>query len=435
VSSICRGIIVSNLAVKEVCGPAALLSLKSEWQSLFAATKASPFLSWEWLSSWHQWLGPDRQPRLFCAREGAKLVGLLPLCEEARRLKGLFTRVRRLSFLGEQLGGSDYLDVVALPGYEQECANLLFSHLAERVEFDLLEFDGIASDSPSLPWLALHFSGKDSFKYRLEPRYICPQLRLNGSAKAFLQTSPRASHFNRCLRRLSRMPEFEYRVIKDCGHTPDAFERFLMLHEQLWARRGGSGATGHQVLKNFQRDVVAKLAQAGRLHFEEIWIDGACRASLYGIDAGDRYYYYLSGYDPAWAKYSLGFSLIGLSITGAAERGMKFYDLLRGAEKYKFDWADEARATVTVQIASNTLPARFATLSGYAVEIAHAAALTLLPDRTLALWRRWRQNRAHHAMPATPEANSNDGSPPQNLKEGKAAGLATNLLVPMAMLF
>jgi CelD/BcsL family acetyltransferase involved in cellulose biosynthesis len=389
---------VSKIVVEEHSGAEALSLLAPEWQALFNATKAPPFLSWEWISAWHKWLGRGKRPRLFCAREGGLLVGLLALGEEERRLKGTPARVRRISFLGDQLGGSDYLDVLALPGYEQECANVLFGHVAENVEFDILELDGLPCDSPSAPWLAWRFGSNASFKYRLEPRYVCPQVRLDKPWGELLQSSSRASYFTRNLRRLRRLPGFDHRVVTDPDQAVEAFERFLALHESSWARRGGSGATGRQSLKDFHRDVVVRLALAGRLRFEEIWIDGACRASLYGISGAEQYCYYLSGYDPAWAKYSLGGAVVGLSIAGAVERGMKFYDLLRGAEPYKFGWANDARATFAVQVASDSLPARLAVMCDRVAEAARAAAHALLPARALALWRRRRQAWMRRSM-------------------------------------
>jgi CelD/BcsL family acetyltransferase involved in cellulose biosynthesis len=390
---------VSKLAVEELSGAKALSLLAPEWKALFDLTSASPFLSWEWISAWSKWLGRGKHPRLFCAREGELLVGLLALGEEKLRLKGTPARLRRISFLGDGLGGSDYLDVLALPGYEQECANVLFGHIAERVEFDILELDGLPFDSPSAPWLAWRFGGDTNFKYRIEPRYVCPQVRLDKPWEELLRSFSRSTYLSRSLRRLRKLPGFDHRVVTEPDQAVAAFERFLALHESSWAGRGGSGATGRQSLKDFHRDVVVRLALAGRLRFEEIWIDGACRASLYGISGGDqRYYYYLSGYDPAWAKYSLGGAVIGLSIAGAVERGVKFYDLLRGAEAYKFDWANETRATFAVHVASNSLPARLAVLHDRVVEAARAAAHTLLPARTLALWRRWRRARTRRSM-------------------------------------
>src|SRR5262245_39182698 len=387
-----------KLAVEEMSGPKALSSLETEWRALFNETDAPPFLSWEWISAWHEWLGREKRPLLLCAREDGALVGLLALGEEERRLKGTPARIRRISFLGEQLGGSDYLDVLALPGYEQDCANALFGHLAEHVKFDVLELDGLPCDSPSVPWLAWLFGGDTNFKYRLEPRYVCPQVRLDQSWEELMQSSSRSTYLSRSLRRLRRLPGFDHRVITDPDRAEEAFERFLALHELSWASRGGSSATGRQSLKDFHRDVVVRLALAGRLRFEEIWIDGECRASLYGISGGDRYCFYLSGYDPAWAKYSLGGAVIGLSIAGAVERGVKFYDLLRGAEPYKFGWANETRATIAVQVASDSLPARLTVMCDRVAEATRAAAHAILPARALALWRRRRQARMRRSM-------------------------------------
>jgi CelD/BcsL family acetyltransferase involved in cellulose biosynthesis len=384
---------VRKLVVEEVSGAEALSSLAPEWKALFNATNASPFLSWEWISAWHKWLGREKHPRLFCAREGGLLVGLLALGEEERRLKGTPARVRRISFLGDQLGGSDYLDVLALPGYEQDCANVLFGHIAKHIEFDILELDGLPCDSPSAPWLAWRFGGDTNFKYRIEPRYVCPQVRLDMPWEELLRSSSRSTYFSRNMRRLQKLPGFDHRVVTDPAHAVEAFERFLALHELSWADRGGSSATGRQSLKDFHRDAVVRLAFAGRLRFEEIWIDGACRASLYGISGGERYCYYLSGYDPAWAKHSLGGAVIGLSIAGAVERGVKFYDMLRGAELYKFDWANESRATIAVKVASNSLPARLVVMFDRVAEAARAAAHAFLPARALALWRRRRKAR------------------------------------------
>ena len=220
-------------------------------------------------------------------------------------------------------------------------------------------------------------------------------------------------------------------MVTDPDQAAKAFERFLALHEASWASRGGSGATGRQSLKDFHRDVVVRLALAGRLRFEEIWIDGACRASLYGINGGERYCYYLSGYDPAWAKYSLGGAVIGLSIAGAMKRGVKFYDLLRGAEPYKFDWANETRATFAVQVASDSLPARLAVMSDRVAEAARAAAHAILPPTALALWRRRRQARMRKSVLG---ADGKSFSTNEEKEHDKIVELVTSVLLSIVCL-
>jgi CelD/BcsL family acetyltransferase involved in cellulose biosynthesis len=77
---------------------------------------------------------------------------------------------------------------------------------------------------------------------------------------------------------------------------------------------------------------------------------------------------------------------------------MKFYDLLRGAEPYKFYWANETSAIFTVQVTSGSLSARLAVMCDHAAEAARAAAQTLLPAWALASWRRGRQARTRRSM-------------------------------------
>src|SRR5262245_3514046 len=105
-------------------GAKALSTLRSEWRELFAASDAAPFSSWEWITTWHTWFGKRQTPRLLCAREDERLVGLLPLGEEERRLSKSPLHVRRVGLLGEGPGAADYLDVIAFRGYEQLCASV-----------------------------------------------------------------------------------------------------------------------------------------------------------------------------------------------------------------------------------------------------------------------------------------------------------------------
>jgi CelD/BcsL family acetyltransferase involved in cellulose biosynthesis len=412
---------MSKIVVEELSGSQALSTLGPEWRALFNEASASPFLSWEWITTWHNWLGKEKHPRLFCAREGDRLVGLLPLGAEERRLKGTGIRVRRLAFLGEGLGAADYLDVLSLPGYEQKCADALFDHIAQHTEFDFLELEGLASDSQSLPWLALRLGGGASPKCRLTPRYVCPQVRLDGSWEEVLRRTRRPDYFAYCLRRLRKLRGFDYRAVTSADETAHAVERFLTLHGLSWAHRGGSDAIRLPEARSFLRDVTLRLARAGWSRFEEIWIEGECRASLFGIDVGERYSFYLSGYDPAWSKYSLGFSLVGLSISGAVERGKRHYDFLRGAEPYKFEWANETRATVAAQLASGSLQSQLAIALDHMTEAARAAAQALLPEQALALWRRWRRARAR--KPAI-IADAADKPQIRETEERKAVGTA-----------
>src|SRR5262249_14722741 len=131
-------------------GVDALAKLRVEWQALFVESGAPPFLSWEWLTTWHKWFGQERHPYLLCAREEGNLIGLLPLCAEKRQLSRFSPRLKRISFLGESYGASDYLDILALPRLKQKSADLFMNYLGALRSFDLLELEGMSSDSYTL---------------------------------------------------------------------------------------------------------------------------------------------------------------------------------------------------------------------------------------------------------------------------------------------
>ncbi|MCG3162926.1 MAG: hypothetical protein JMDDDDMK_04287 [Acidobacteria bacterium] len=381
---------MNNIDIDIVEDIGTLTELRADWQKLFQVSGAPPFISWEWLITWYKWFGHEQQPWTLCAREGGRLVGLFPLCAQKKR-PSLFTpTLNRLSLMGEFYGAPDYLDMLALPGLKQKTADLFLNHITQLRSFDLLEFEGLSSDSYTLLSLTRHFGNNTGFRYRISPQFICPRMSLEAGWEAILKQSQRADYFKRSLRRLNKIASFEFRTTSDVNEIPAAFERFLGLHTERWINRGGSSATRTAQQKGFMFDAACEMARAGMVRFEEIWLEGECRASLFGFESGDCYYFYLSGFDQAWSKYSLGFTLLWLSIREASHRGLKMYDFLRGDENYKFDWSNDMRMTVAVQVASDSRAARWHTAQTYAKEAVRA----ILPDWVKARLRRARKQSA-----------------------------------------
>jgi CelD/BcsL family acetyltransferase involved in cellulose biosynthesis len=385
-----------NIEVEE--GSEAFTRLQVEWRAMFRASGAPPFLSWEWLSTWHRWFGQEKHPFLLCARESGNLIALLPLCAENRQSSRFSPGLKRMSFMGESYGASDYLDILALPGFKQKSADIFIDYLALPRSFDLLDLEGMAADSCTLQSLTRRFANDGKFRYRIVPQYVCPRMSLDARWEDLLERSRRSDYFKFCVRRLNKIASFEFRAISDVNEIPAAFGRHLALHVGRWIDRGGSSAFRTAEQKGFTFDAAAELARAGMTRFEEIWLEGECRASLFGFESGDCYYFFLSGFDQAWSKYSLGFTLLGLSIREASRRGLKMYDFLRGAENYKFDWSDNPRMTVTAQVASDSRAAKWHVAREHTKEIARA----LLPDWAKTRLRRLRQRPAPSPFSPTP---------------------------------
>ncbi len=321
-----------------------------EWKALFRRSRCGPFLSWEWMSTWFKHFGNQSSPVLLKAYRNGSLIGILPMMRTEESFMGRHST--RLSLIGADVGGADQLDIISM-GYDQDdVVSAIAKFIIEQEEFDSIGFEGLSANSITINIVKRlnDALGRKPRTYSIAPAATCPQIVLSAGWNSVLNKSKRASNFKRRLKKLECRPDFEFRSVIDRFGIEAAFERFLELHERRWEECGGSELTGHPRLELFQRDVVKQMAAAGLVRFDEIWLDGECRASVYGLDDGKTFYYYNSGYDLDYSHMSIGLVLIGLSVKSAIERGNTLYDFLRGNEGYKYDWANRSLETVNLSL-------------------------------------------------------------------------------------
>lgn len=381
---------MNRLKIDKITETEAFTSLREDWQGLFAVCEGAPFLSWEWQSAWFQHFGGDRTPFILKVTRDNELIGILPLCLQERKILGM--RLRRLGFVGESQGGADYLDLIASREDRNEILAAIRGFLETDNSFDVLLLENLADNSEAVG--SFKKSSEDVLRYNVSQTLMCPQIDLVNGWEAVLKQSARADNFKRRLKKLEKLDGFEFRSVTSPDEVPEAFERFYSLHEKRWEKSGGSELCGHPRLLAFQREVVKNLKS---IRFEELWVEGECRASVYGLDDGRTFYYYNSGYDLSWANRSVGLVLIGLSIKNAIARGNTLYDFLRGDETYKFDWANRKTELVTVNLSRRNLPAMaFNSFNQASLHLRNVSTAVLPADfaENLKTWKRnWLRNR------------------------------------------
>ena len=134
-------------------------------------------------------------------------------------------------------------------------------------------------------------------------------------------------------------------------------EDFLRLHRLRWAAEGGS--VRHPARRGGglpPRGGAAPRAR-GWLRMYRLFVGQDAIAAVYGLEMGRRFFYYQSGYDPAWSPRSPGLVLVGRTVEDAYARGLTDYDFLRGTEPYKLDWASDRRETCSVRLRAPSLRA------------------------------------------------------------------------------
>lgn len=328
--------------------------LRAEWGELMDDSDAGVFNSWEWLYPWYRRIGADRALHILTAREAegggeGRLVGLMPLCLDRRRVMGRV--LRRLAFLGETEVGSDYLDVVARRGYEEpvtrEFARALRDFSDEWDVLDLLDMD---AQSPTVRILQEVFEGETSV-VEISERSVCPYETFTTGEpwEAFQRRTKRYDNYVRRKKWLQKQQGYRIEVTRAPGQVAGPLSEFMRLHALRWAKEGGSQGITSPDVEAFHRDATELLAQRGQLRLYTMLVGGKAVASVYGIVQRDKFMYYQSGRDPEWQRRSVGLVLIGETFKESIDAGLREYDFLQGLESYKLDWATKVHRTVGVR--------------------------------------------------------------------------------------
>lgn len=298
---------------------------ESVWSDLQArCANAVPFLGWPWQTLWWENFAEGRALKILCVSDSSgEPKGLLPLYE---REAGLWQLVGGVDI-------SDYLDVLAVRGSEEEVWSGLLHHRAG--EPDAWDLHCLPAASPTvsiLPALAPAF-GLHALARREER---CPVLALPESWDDYLgRLSGKDRHeLRRKLRRLERQwPDATVRSHASPAGLEAAMTAFLALHRK--SKAGKARFMDVRMERFFQR-VAAALVARGALRLWFLERDGAAVASYLCLEFGRSVALYNSGFDSSHAALSPGIVLLSCVIRDAIERGFTRFDFLRGEEPYKY---------------------------------------------------------------------------------------------------
>ncbi|MBC8101693.1 MAG: GNAT family N-acetyltransferase [Cytophagales bacterium] len=302
-----------------------------------ASPTATLFQTWEWTEAWWRHHGAGKRLVALVFREGGVTVGFAAL------FMGAFpSALRTLRFVGN--GGSDYLDLLAAPGFEEQVSRAFRAFLWEqRRRWDWVDLQQLAPGAvalrgadtgPASPVRAESWIGE-----------TCPFLPLAPSWDAFRAVLPKKLRQNigYYARALEKQYLVEYRLA-DAETLEADLSDFFELHQRRWNQRWLPGAFASRQARAFHTDAARALLQTDRLRLFTLFLDGETRASLYCFHKGTVCYYYLGGFEPSLARLSLGTVLTAHAMRHAIEQdGAAEFDFLRGNEGYKYRWGARDR--------------------------------------------------------------------------------------------
>jgi CelD/BcsL family acetyltransferase involved in cellulose biosynthesis len=326
-----------------------LSALRDEWNALLNSSPSNcVFLTHEWMSAWWKHLGKGRRLSVLTAREGGDLIGILPLAERRPQYDRMMPRT--LEFLGSGVIGSDYLDAIVAPAREFDVAAAFAERLDGRAV--MLHLSNMRGGSSVAPGIAQQLRQK---RWTAEEKKlnVCPFIDLTGKTwPDYLEgLGPHVRKgIKRCLRNLPKT--FRYRV--ECVQAPEDAQRGLEiaidLHRKRWTGARKSEAFQTDSAIAFHREFAQLAAGRGWLRLLIVYLDDVPAAALYGLCYGSTFYFYQSGFDPAYSKHSVGVAVMALAVETAIREGMREYDFLHGDEEYKFHWAHQSRDLIRLEV-------------------------------------------------------------------------------------
>ena len=336
------------MQVQHVNNTVDLDRLRDEWDGLLEASAANNiFLTWEWVRTWWKYLAERRQLQVVALRQGGELIAIAPLGVRRASLRSMLP-FRSVDFLGSGTAGSDYLDVIVRRGREEEAADAL----AHAVDPSLmLELNRLRSDA-----MAFHIAGRlqrSGWVGQVEENGVCPFIDLRGHSWTSYFASLSGEHRYNVRRKLSALGsnfEMVFERVEDPLQCAPSVHLLIELHQQRWREHGRSDAFHTQEHVEFHEEFAMHALRRGWLRLYVLRLDGRPVSAIYAFRYGPRFCFYQSGFDPQYARYSVGVASMALSIKSAIEEGAQEYDFLHGDEPYKFHWAKESRKLARIRL-------------------------------------------------------------------------------------
>jgi CelD/BcsL family acetyltransferase involved in cellulose biosynthesis len=293
-------------------------ALGSRWQALEAASDGGFFRSWVFLGCEVETRFAGA--RLLCVQRDGQDVALALLCRAQGR--------SWLNETGDRAADSVFIEhngMLVRRGHADAVAPALRFALRQAGSLVLSGIDDAT----------LRDAGAVG-RLDLRQTRLAPNLDLSALKTPFLATL--SANARAQIRRSIRLygPELRLDRAATLEQAEAWFDELVFVHQAAWRRRGGPGAFAEPSIIRFHKTLIRRawpLAQADLLR---VSAGSQHIGTLYAFVAEGRVLSYQSGFSyEADARKKPGLVCHTLAIEAYAKRGLRIYDLLAGADRYK----------------------------------------------------------------------------------------------------
>jgi CelD/BcsL family acetyltransferase involved in cellulose biosynthesis len=323
------------------------------------STDNNIYLTWEWLFTWWCHFGSHYKLKILLIRESGKIVGIAPLML-SKYGKGIFS-VNVIENICA-VNGCDYSDII-VDKNKPQALDILVDYLENLIRKNkvILRISNIPENSGFLLFLQK--------KYFSIPRYVrliehnttsCPYITLPATWEDYIRTFPkrRRWHLKQKRNKLRKNHVVELVKIQDLK----IYERMCFLfelHRQRWQGSSVSNLFTKPKVRQFYLDVSEIFHHNNWLDLSFLHIDGKPASGCWAFVYNGTFYDHTIAFNPSYSKYSAGTVHMLMLIEDAIQNGLKKFDMLKGAEEYKFRYANSKTVCSHLLMATPSIGGRY----------------------------------------------------------------------------
>jgi CelD/BcsL family acetyltransferase involved in cellulose biosynthesis len=330
------------------------LRLEHDWRALAEqGASQSVFMTWEWISTWWQAYGGDKQLRVLRAMDDGELLGIAPFYESS--VEKLRLRYRSLRLLGDGSFDSDYLDFLSKPGEEARVARAVMEYFRnDYTRWSILFLSEVPARSKHLEVVTRCI--EEYGYYESKQVAECPYIELPETWDRYLQTlKPRIRTKTRSItRNLESSFDVRFEICADKKELRAKLESLYDLHSRRWETKGQSGVFLHQK-REFYRLMSERFLDIDALRFYSLRIGDQYVAHQFCLAYKGGVFLLQEGFSPDWAEQGVGNVLRAYVIKDCIERKVRIYDFLAGVTQHKLSWGTELNSNLRMAVGKKTL--------------------------------------------------------------------------------
>jgi CelD/BcsL family acetyltransferase involved in cellulose biosynthesis len=322
-------------------GGEAIEAIAREWDLLLADGETSSFSGPAWNLAWVDAFHP-KNIAIVTAREGKRLVGVLPLSRVRTDARGLYLKLVTPVAVG------DYHPAIVAP----EAASSALPQMLDAAfgyfgRTGVYWWPHIPCNDPS--YQILRSCLEERGMCYVEERESAPRLRLDGVEFSAAERAWKPNHRIDVRRQRKRLAEVGAVSLWQPATLAEAealLDEFFGVYDEKWLSQGFPGRFQDPGERLYYHCILRRMWGRG-LHLSTVRCESTNVSYHFGFFAGGWLQWYRPTYRPSFGGYSPGKIHIAMLVEEGCRSKWKGIDFLLGADPYKTSWSNE-----TVEVAN-----------------------------------------------------------------------------------